>query len=99
MVAYGAVPQASERDDPVRGELADNFRIAVIKEEEELVVPVVELGDDDGAADGAAKLILDEVIAGYDGRCIVVEPSVGYQVRIAVILVEVSMELVGTALG
>src|ERR1700727_1932537 len=97
MVAHSPISQAGKRNDPVGGELADNLRVTVIKEEEELVMPIVEFGDDDRSADSAAKLILDKVIARHDGRRIVVEPSVGYQVRIAVILVQVSMELVGAA--
>ena len=57
------------------------------------------MGNGDWAANGAAELILDEVIARNLGGSVVAEPTVGHQRRIAVILIQIAVELVGAALG
>src|SRR5208283_1309610 len=97
-VANLAIAQAVKRYHPVGDRVADNLRIAVIEEEEELVVPVEEIRDDHRSADIAAKLILDQVVPGNDWRGVVAEPAISYQVRIAMVLVQVPMKLVRAAL-
>ena len=50
------------------------------------------------SADVAAELILDQVVAGNDRSRIVAEPAVGHQRRIAMILIDVAVKLVGAGL-
>src|SRR5208282_69725 len=45
-----------------------------------------------------AKLILDKVIARNDRVRVVAEPTVGYQRRIAMILIHIAVKLIRTAL-
>ena len=55
--------------------------------------------DGDGAADVAAELVLDQVLARNNGNGVVCEPAIGDQRGIAMVLVQVAMELIGAALG
>ena len=81
-----AIAERVKGNGAVGARRTDDARVVVVEEEEELVL-------DDGAADVAAELILDEMVAWNDGRSVVVEPAVGYKRRVAVVLVDISVEM------
>ena len=91
-VAEVAGAQAIQGYCPLNQLGADNAGIVEVEEEEELVL-------EDRSADIAAELILDQVIAGNDRTRIVAEPAIGHQGRIAMILIDVAVKLVGAGLG
>ncbi len=91
-IAEVAVAKAIQRHCPLNKLRADDAGIVEVEEEEELVLQ-------DWAADIAAELILDQMVAGNDRARIVAEPAIGHQRRIAMVFINVAVKLVGARLG
>ena len=98
-VADGSGAEAVEGNNSIDDSSFDDAGVVVIEEEKRLVFTAEEMGDGDRAANGAAELVLDEVIARNLGGGVVAEPTVGHQRRIAVVLIQVAVKLVCAALG
>src|ERR1700679_1477781 len=68
VIANDACAQAVQRDSPLLDGGAYDAIIVEVKEEEELVASIEQLRKDNRSSNSSAKLILNQVVAGANGR-------------------------------